>query len=446
MISDYSLQFEDSPAYDTFTKDQLRFFESFFSGDNIFLTGSAGTGKSYVIQQLLDFASDKNIPITKTASTGVAALNISGSTIHSWMGLGLGDAKVSYILKEIQSRRKVLNRIKACSILVIDEISMLSGRILSMVDLIFRQIKGIDKSFGGVQVILIGDPFQLPTISRNERNQIDFFFQSPSYEFGKFVPIVLTEVVRQKDKQFSELLDAIRFGKNVNLDLLKTRLNLPNGNFNGLKPLKAKSLKKFVDSINEAELNALPGEMKKYEADETGDARHIDYFEKNCPSKKVIYLKVGTQVILTVNLDVELGLCNGTMGKVKEFSSLGNPIVEFCNGEILEIEKFSYSIKEEHVDSNGEVSYFVVAERIQLPLKLGWANTIHSVQGSTVDTIEVDLRNIFAEGQAYVALSRCRTLEGLYIICDPKKFNKSLFMVNPEVVKFYEKILNYEKV
>lgn len=425
-------KFEQTKSYDTLNEEQKKFFELFFTGQNIFLSGGGGVGKSYCLRVLFEFCDANHIGISKTASTGGAAINIGGSTIHSWAGIGIADKNIESIIKDAQKSKKA-GLIKSCKILVIDEVSMLSKRILTIIDIVMRKIRNSDSPFGGVQLLLTGDFCQLPPIGKEDDGA--YAFESMSWVLSNIKTHILTESVRQKEKFFSEVLREIRMGDYKNLEILKTRLNKEV--ISDFKPLRIFPLRKDADLVNSEEMSLLKVKEHRFNADEWGKDNHLKFFESNCQARKTITLKIGAQVCLVSNISVDDGLVNGSFGKIVDFSNeTGYPVVDF-NNTIKEIEPIKFEIKEE---KNGGLEYKVVACRKQIPLRLAWAGTSHSCQGITTDAIEVDLNRVFGYGMGYVMVSRCKTLEGMNLICNPSAFGPKKFIQNPKALDFYRNL------
>lgn len=424
--------FEETETYTTLNEKQRKFFELFFTGKNIFLSGAGGVGKSYCLQTLISFLENQEVKVSKTASTGLAALNIGGQTIHSWLGIGIADKSIEGILKDAE-KNKNRSRVENCNILIIDEVSMLSKRLISIIDYVLRKIRKNHAPFGGIQVIMTGDFLQLPPVGQGEDGC--FAFESPSWNAAEITTHVLTEAVRQKEFEFADALIRMRMADFSKLDVFRKRLNK---NVEGpFKPLKVFPHKASVDKINQTELSKLTGKSIMFSADEFGKDHHLSFFEKNCQAKKSIELKIGAQVCLVSNLSVEEGLVNGSFGKVVDFdhNEKGKicPVVQFKDGYDHIIEPYKFEINEEV--SSGE--YRVAARRTQIPLKLAWAGTSHSCQGMTVDAIEADLNKIFGFGMGYVVMSRCKTLEGMKIICPELTFGPRKFQQSPKALDFY---------
>jgi len=440
MESEFFERFKNSSDWYNFTEDQKSFFEPFFNGDNIFLTGSAGVGKSYLLSKLFDFCESENIHISKTSSTGISALNIGGSTIHSWLGIGTGEEHPDYLLEKLMHKKHVVDRIKNARVLILDEVSMISAILLGKIDYILRKVrKKEDKAFGGVQVILTGDALQLPPVitdTKPENAKLVFFFNSPSWKMGNFKVIKLTTVMRQNDAEFANALNLLRFGDTSQASIFNSCIN-KKVEESDVKPIELLAKKYDVEKHNLRQLQKILKPSKTFTAYDFGQNHHKQFFHKNCPASKEIELKEGAQVMLVYNLDISSGLVNGSMGVVEGFTGNNEVLVKFANGVATTIAPVKWEIKEERF-VNGNHFYETVAYRRQIPLKLAYAISIHKSQGQTLDKAVVDLTDIFSPGQAYVALSRVKSLDGLYIRNhNPHMLNPAIFKPHPEALKFY---------
>jgi ATP-dependent DNA helicase PIF1 len=397
-------------------------------GKNVFITGCAGSGKSYLLHYLKENIKNKYLQIT--ATTGVAAINISGTTLHSWAGLGMEELPINEIIKKIMSVKGINTRkkIQATEILAIDEISMLSMETFENLNTLLQAIRGSSKVFGGIQLIMFGDFFQLPPV-----NSSNFCFESEVWRNGNIQTIVLKEVFRQGDKRFVELLNNIRYGKIVkeDVEILKTRYNVRDDSV--IKPTILSTHNSYVERINCEYLNKLPTEEKVFEAYYNGSKTKVEILKKNCIAKETLVLKVGCQVMMLKNTYQKDGIINGSIGIVVDFtnSKKSYPIVRFENGKELLIKSDVWEITSYNKSAN---CLETEAEMVQIPLNLAWAITVHKSQGMTIEKAECDLANSFAEGQVYVALSRVRDLRGLYI----KSFDINKIKVNKKILDFYE--------
>lgn len=424
--------FSKTPEWKGLTDGQKEFFRRFFRHKNLFHTGAAGTGKSYDINLLFRYLDSLGIMYGKTATTGVAALNIGGTTINSWAGIGLGDDDGMDLLDKVSENKKAVNRIKNCKVLVIDEISMAKANLIEKIDIVCQYIRDDERPFGGIQVVFVGDFMQLPPVFKKFEPE-KFAFESQAWHDSKIEMINLTEIVRQHDEpHFAKFLNDVRFGKATDLEILRECINrkFPE---DGIKPVKLYCRNIDVNEFNLRELDKIVGPSQTFRAFDEASENWQQFFDKNCPAPTRLELKVGAQVMLLVNLDVANGLVNGSVGVVhKVYTDMVE--VKFENG-IFPIEPFNWEIKQNEFDPiAGAMKKTVLAKRRQMPLKLAWAVTIHKAQGSTLSRAEIDIGDAFAEGQVYVALSRVRNLKSLSV----KPFSLSKIKVNQKCLNFYK--------
>jgi len=404
-------------------------------GENIFISGSAGTGKSYLLQYLKANYSDSGLHIT--ASTGIAAVHVGGQTLHSWAAIGLGNLPSEQIIENLFSAKfsRVRRKLKLAKMLAIDEISMISAPVFDLINELLKAVRQSEKPFGGLQLILFGDFLQLPPVNRDNQlsDNYQFCFQSKAWKELRPKPIMLKTVFRQEDKNFVKLLNNIRFGQIDDDDILtlKSRINLPE-KVSAIKPTILASHNAQVDAINQLELKKITSNSQTFSAKFSGDATKIDFLRKNCLASEKLDLKVGAQVMMLKNTHQKEGVINGSLGVIREFSKKTNyPIVEFNNGALLTIAPEVWALEKFDVEKREIVTE---AEMSQVPLLLAWAITIHKSQGMTLDKVKCDLSKVFADGQIYVALSRVKTLDGLHI--DGLDFNR--IRANPDIIEFYK--------
>ena len=383
---------------------QAEALELMHSGANVFLTGEPGAGKTYTLNKFIEEAQLKHKRIAITASTGIAASHIGGTTIHSWSGLGIADSISDAELDRMGYKMQLVERYSRCDILIIDEISMLHGSRLDMVDRACRWVRHNERPFGGLQVILVGDMFQLPPVTRGS-DETDYAHHSNAWRVAELKPAYLTEQHRQGADD--ELLDILREMRNggiskAHIDLLNTRTGLPVDEH--ITKLYTHNVD--VDTLNNNKLNQLDGQMHTFKMTGKGQDWQIDKLKKNllCPEK--LQLKVDAEVMFVAN-DFDAGFVNGTRGRVIAFER-GNPIVETTDGLRIQVEEHTWR----QFNETGE---YVVAEVSQTPLRLAWAVTIHKSQGMSLDAAEIDLSKAFVPGMGYVALSRVRSLDGLFL-------------------------------
>lgn len=450
------------------------------TGSNVFLTGVPGAGKSYVVNQYVKWLEDKGIYPAITASTGIASTHIGGQTIHSFSGIGIEKEIDEYKLDRIMEREKLVKKIQHTHVLIIDEISMLDAQTLDNVNIVLKGIKDPTKAFGGVQIIFVGDFFQLPPVSKKGEEAKYFAFMSKAWKEAKPLVCYLEEQFRQTDETFTKLLMAIRENNidEYHIEILedlkqKTHIklgikqekvavegeweeetleldmedNLPKefplsdalvGASPSLTPVRDNSSEslvhdvlelhshnKNVDQINEERLQKIFGKEFVYKMLTQGRASLVENLIKSCLSPEVLKLKEGAKVIFTKN-DLEGKYVNGTLGVVKDLDKNGI-VVETKEGKLIELKQ-----EEWKYEDDGKV----MARIMQYPLRLAWAITVHKSQGMSLDEAVISLGETFEYGQGYVALSRLRSLDGLYL----KSYNPKSLQVNQYISEFDEKI------
>ena len=406
-----------------------------------FLTGEPGSGKTHTINKYVGYLRAGGIEPAITASTGIAATHIGGVTIHSWSGIGIKTKFDKYDLDKIASSEYIAKRVRRAKVLILEEVSMLPSETLSMIDAICREIKQSSEPFGGLQIIFVGDFFQLPPIikkgaedgaqaalaeelsapRRDSGPSARFSYDSPAWRRANPIVCYLTEQHRQDDGGFLATLSAIRqnaFDSN-HLRHIKTRKieysaapdNAP----------KLFSHNADVDRVNDEILAKLPGKPQVFAMSSKGLGALAAALKKGCLSPETLYLKVGAAVMFTKN-NLKEGFVNGTLGTVEKFNKYsGYPLVKMRSGKRIEVEPMDWAVEE-----NGKIR----ARITQLPLRLAWAITVHKSQGVSLDEAVMDLSAVFEFGQGYVALSRVRRLSGLYLL----GWNELAFRVHPEVL------------
>lgn len=417
-------------------QEQRKVFDLVIQGKNIFFTGSAGTGKSFLLQRIIGTLVNYQRKVAVTAPTGVAATNINGSTIHSFSGIGgFGDgASPKDLIERIfkQKKQEWLNNWKDTDTLIIDEVSMLSGVIFDKLEFIARATRGNNEPFGGLQLILTGDFFQLPPV-----NSKRFCFEAKAWNNVLTHAINLTKIYRQRESKLINLLNEIRFGElsSESQQVLKELEKEPKFPNDGIKATHLVSTKAERDDINETELSKLDGRIYSFKAKDWEDEKYkgrLKILIKNCSATENLDLKKGCQVMLIRNLRNslnELELVNGSQGIVIGFSIKKYPIVRFTNGTEKAIETEEWN---DETLLNKKRAF-----RIQIPLVLSWAITIHKSQGQSIERLKIDLSRVFERGQTYVALSRACFLKYLWVI----GFSKSKIICDEKVKKFYQKLL-----
>lgn len=400
-------------------EEQRIVFETVKKGTSVFISGSAGVGKSFTIENIVRWCKSRGISVGVTATTGVAAITISGRTLHSFLGIGLARKSAYELFLYVRKRYPLtIKYLRTLNMLIIDEISMLSDILIDKVSEYLQIIRDNALPFGGIQVVLCGDMCQLPPVEG------DYCFLSRTWKSLNPTICILSRIMRQKDDEiFRAILEDARFGvcSDENLERLRS---LKTQTFGEIRPTMLYSTNLDVDAINMQEYNKLKTEERVYKT-EYSTHPFTKVWADSLKIPEVLPLKIGAQVMLTANLSVEDGYANGTRCMVTGFTEDG-PIVLFKDGSQLVVTPFAYN------EENSEVSVTCI------PLRLAYALTIHKSQSMTLDAAVIDIgKNIFAPGQAYTALSRVRDLKSVRII----NVAKSAFKVHPAVVEFYSKIL-----
>ncbi len=409
------------------------------SGKNAFITGPAGSGKTFVLNRFIDWLRSSGANAAITASTGIAATHLDGITLHSWTGMGVRDSLSKAEMKDLLKRGYLRRRFSRADVLVIDEISMLSRTQLDLADLIFREFKQVDAPFGGVQTVLCGDFFQLPPIARKKepigaknvsQSSLDFAkedgalsgfsYHARAWEGLNPQICYLDEQYRQSDQEFLAALNAIRdnaAGSRVE-NYLNSRVNAKIGL--PVEPTKLYTHNVDVDIENNLELQKISGKEFRYKMELIGPAALAERLQKGCLAPAMLRLKVGARVMFVKN-NFEEGYVNGTLGEVVDLDD-DRVRVRTARGAI-DVGPAAWHIAEE-----GKIK----AEINQYPLRLAWAITVHKSQGMSLDAARVDLRQSFEPGMGYVALSRVCSSAGLSLA----GFNKISLRVNDEVLEF----------
>lgn len=450
------------------------------TGANVFLTGVPGAGKTYVINKYISYLEDKGIYPAVTASTGIAATHIGGTTIHSFSGIGIETNIDDYKLEKILEREKLVKKIQNTKVLIIDEISMLDAQTLDNVNKVLKEIKNPTLPFGGVQVIFVGDFFQLPPVARKGELK-NYCFVSNAWREAKPLTCYLEEQFRQSDPTFTKLLLAIRENniEEMHVEILDDLIRKTNKKFGfksevkknedeyeeetveldaspeevvssnlayrhaslsaysakfsdptssgsvSINILELHSHNKNVDEINEQNLKSLEGREFVYKMLTTGSRVLVEGLIKSCLSPEILKLKVGAKVIFTKN-SLEGEYANGTLATVIELETFFIK-VQTKEGKMIDVKQSDWSLEDD-----GKVK----AKLTQYPLRLAWAITVHKSQGMSLDEAIINLGETFEYGQGYVALSRIRSLDGLYL----KSYNPKALRVNEAISEFDEKI------
>ena len=466
-------------GFNSLSVEQQYAFSTFAKGSNVFITGPGGTGKTRLIQFMVEYMNSIGKSHQVCALTGCAAtlLNCKAKTIHSWSGIKLARGNPEDIVNRVIRNKCFAKSWRGVEVLIVDEVSMMSSKMFSLLDQIGRSARKLhSKPFGGIQLVFTGDFFQLPPIpDYDDQTSGEFCFQHPKWEttFKPECCIELKTFFRQTDPEYISILQEVRRGtiSPNNIELLQSRLirGRTAEKRNGVVPTKIFPVRVKVDTINEHSYEKLEGEEKTYTFSFTTTAKtHIDNSAALSSSQlsycagftqeqllnevdniigsflaeKTVKLKVGALVMCTANIDIDRGICNGSQGVVIGFAESNTailpdelmrrttgtsliPVVQFANGVTMKVAPYQRQSE--------EIPCVVVA---QIPLCLAWALTIHKIQGATLDIAEMDIgRSIFAPGQSYVALSRVKTLDGLYL----SEFISTKIKANPLVTEFYNR-------
>lgn len=395
-------------------------------GKNIYLTGQAGSGKTYLLNLYINYVKKHKVPVAITASTGIAATHLNGGTIHSWSGIGIKNQLTQSDIAKILGNESKLAKLQIAKILIIDEISMFHSYRLDMVNQICKKARLDTRPFGGLQVILCGDFFQLPPINEKGLEKSGFAYKSDAWKELDLTICYLDEQHRQLDDSFLKVLNDIRSQdvSEYTFEKLATRLNKELGEH--IIPTKLYTHNADVDGINNAELEKIDKPIHRYLMTTRGNRELIDVLKKGCLAPDDLLIKEGALVMFIKNNPAK-GYINGTLGKVTGFDTEGNPIVQNYDGKEIVATPTSWKFEENET---------VLAEINQIPLRLAWAITVHKSQGMSLDAAEIDLSKSFAYGMGYVALSRVKSLEGIRLL----GINPTAFMVDNDVAIFDESL------
>ena len=377
------------------------------TGKSVFLTGAPGAGKTYVLNQYIDYLKQYGITPAITAPTGIAASHIGGMTLHSFFGIGIKESLTQYDIENLTEKKYLWDRMKNLKVLIIDEVSMLSPKLFQSIDALLRAFKFSSDPFGGVQVILVGDFFQLPPISRSDPKR-RFVFQTDVWtDLDLHTCYLNTSYRHEEDGELLNILNEIRSG-NVSEDSMNhfrgRYKKMPEGNA-AITRLYTHNMN--VDKINAQELANISEPLKKFEAHTTGAKKWTERIFGSSLVLPNLDLKLGALVFFIKN-NYEKGYINGTLGTIIDFDVFGVPIVETHDGKRIKADRMEWTF----TDNDGKA----MATIKQIPLRLAWAITVHKSQGMTLDAAEIDLSRAFEPGQGYVALSRIKSLSGLKLM------------------------------
>lgn len=447
----------------TLSEEQLDAFNDYKKGDNIFLTGPGGCGKSYLLKSIINDARNNGKRISVCAMTGCAAvlLGEKAKTLHSWAGIGLGKGEFHILASRISTNKYKKAMWTKTEILIVDEVSMMSKNMFELLDYIGGHVRNDPRPFGGIQLIFSGDFYQLPPVNKanNDNDDSKFCFESRLWDSTFKHQILLDKVFRQSDKNYIDILNEVRDGElsKDSINTLETRLISNMGYKDGdiilhneTKPVKLMPIKTAVKNINDLEMNKIKEEPIIYKCEikytippnaeskssfkkptEKQIEHESSFIIKNALFDETLVLKLGCQVMCIANIDIDNGICNGSTGTIIDFNGKEKtPVVRFTNGSVRSIGKFDWN--------SDSIPGLVIK---QIPFILAWAVTIHKSQGASLDCAEIDIGSkIFASGQTYVALSRVRSLDGLYL----RSFNHNRINTEKKVRTFYDRF--YEEV
>ncbi|UIP24077.1 AAA family ATPase [Acinetobacter towneri] len=380
------------------------------AGENVFLTGSAGAGKTYTLNQYINYLKARKVPVAITASTGIAATHMNGMTIHTWAGIGIKDFLSDADLKNMKERKYLKEHLENAQVLIIDEISMLHAKQLNLVNQVLKYFKDSDDAFGGIQVIVAGDFFQLPPVGKNdERNRDKFCFMSDAWVEAKFRVCYLTEQHRQGDDYLNDILNAIR-AQSIDYQHIQALEHTRHQDI-GDTFTRLYTHNMDVDNINFKHLNEIETETKQFDAVCDGNEKLIETLKSSVRAPEILNLKKHAKVMFVKN-NFDMGYINGSLGEVIGFEEDDDhgilPKVKLTDGTVLLVEPETWSVDN---DAGKTIASFQ-----QIPLRLAWAITIHKSQGMTLEAAEINLSHTFEKGQGYVALSRLKSLSGLRLL------------------------------
>ncbi len=397
------------------------------SGRNLFLTGSAGTGKTWVLNQYISWLKQRNIPVACTASTGIAATHMKGVTIHSWSGIGINDQLTEAQIAWLKRKKTLRKSVQNTRVLIIDEISMLHKNQIELIDRVLRQLRNSVEAFGGLQLVLCGDFFQLPPVSKARQASRDkFAFMSQTWLEADLSVCYLKRQYRQDDNQLSAILNEIRSGEVSELtkQSLQSRQRSSHSAKTDFDPETTRlyTYNADVDRMNRQRLKSLPGKQHHFEATVGGRKALVETLKKSILAEENLALKKQA-VVMFIKNEPDLGVVNGTLGRVVDFNEEGLPQIKTSDGVLVTATRSQWSIEDE---KGMELATFH-----QIPLRLAWAITVHKCQGMTLDSAHIDLSKTFERGQGYVALSRLRDIDRLRLT----GFNRTALEVDPLALK-----------
>jgi hypothetical protein len=379
-------------------------------GKQVFLTGPAGSGKTHVVNRYIHYLRMHGIEPTITASTGIASTHLGGQTIHSWSGIGVRSYLSPQELDALGQNERAVRRIRATKVLIIDEVSMISADFFNTLDSVLRTVHQSSAPFGGIQVVCSGDFFQLPPVVRE--GTLAFAFESEAWRALNFCVCYLSEQHRQDDGVLLDILAHMRFGTISSKHRALLTKRIVDERPSDIPHLFSHNTD--VDALNTERLRALSGGHTVYEMRARGSKKRVETLKKTILAQERLEIKKGAIVMFVKNVP-QKNYVNGTLGTVEGFA-FGNPLVRTHDGRSIVAEPETWTFEDDGV---------VKAEVTQVPLRLAWAVTIHKSQGLTLDAAYIDLQKVFVAGQGYVALSRVRSFEGVYLAgVGPRAFDR----------------------
>jgi ATP-dependent DNA helicase PIF1 len=391
---------------------------------NIFLTGAAGCGKSFLLKHFLKQQESTKFPVL--ASTGAAAILVGGRTFHSFFGLGIMEGGMQATIDRAVENKRLIKRLRGTEGVIIDEISMISGPTLRAAEMIARRVLDHERPWGGIRVIAVGDFAQLPPVNPFSKTK-EWAFLDEVWQRSEFQGVVLNEIMRTQDRDFLDVLSSVRDG--VVTKKVEEFLNSRCGKVDGSEEFEGTRLfarKDNVDRYNLQHLEKIDSPVFRSVTHYSGKEREIENFKKNAPIADVITLKEGALVMLRMN-DPERQWVNGSTGHIKKITD-EKLFITLLKGREIEVEKTDFTL----LDADGTP---VVTAR-NFPVSLAWAVTIHKSQGTTLDETWMDIRGLWEPGQAYVALSRATSPKGLYI----EGWDARSIFTDPAVREFHKRV------
>ncbi len=398
------------------------------SGHNVYLTGAAGSGKTYLLSKYIQYLKARGVNVGVTASTGIAATHMEGITIHSWAGIGILNRATDKEILEMVSNKRVARRIQKTQTLIIDEVSMLDAERIDLIEKVTRLTRQSWEPFGRLQVVLCGDLFQLPPVARADEPLPKLVYKSAAWQNMNLKICYLHEQYRQGDKELLRILNAIREAKvdDTVVNRLRECRNTAFAPSPSSRFVRLYSHNPDVDGENQLELKKLEEKEYEYIMEVNGIPALAAALKMGCLAPEKLVLKKGAAVMFVKN-NFEKGYVNGSLGTVSSFNEAGIPVITLLNGNEISAEPATWSVEE---------SGKTLAQVKQVPLRLAWAITVHKSQGMTLDAVQVDLSKSFVRGMGYVALSRVRSLEGLRVL----GFNAMALKVDEETQEFDQEL------